>query len=285
MNQKVFITLLYMILSLNISIFGQEPQPKLFEGTMHAINLKNLDNKTIAFSSGIGYNGNEKITYTIKDNFILITNHTLHYYTLWDSNAKTVTVWSNQLKEGKIFDLNRFVKAYSCFTDKDRVYLKSTIPGYNYKFGDEIKIKTLGEDGYFLSGRLECLSAGVDMEYAYCKKYIMPYYMNDAQIYGFNRNRGYLITKYRFTIDNRVLTAKFKGYQGQEITEINPHAIDISAFATPNNIKFKESGLTGLHSFFKKLGKALKKNNLFPSADEVTYEINENESLVSTKKS
>lgn len=281
MKTKSFITLLFLLISLNIVSFGQDPEPQKFEGTINAINFKNLDNKTIAFSSGIGYNGNEKITYSIKDNFILVSNHTLHYNTLWDSNTNSVTVWSDILKEGKIFKLNEYVDAFSAFTSKNRTFgllwMKQTIPGYTYKFDNRIKIKTLGEDGYFQSGRIENPYSGADMEYAYCTKFLMPYNMTDAQVYGFNNTRNLLITKYRFTIDTRTITNKLKGYQGQEITELNPQTLDKSIFTIPDDIKLKKSGITGLHGFYKKLGKALKKNKLFPSTDEVTYELNEND--------
>lgn len=280
---KFFITIIFSVVILSVSASSQTHKPEIFEGNIHAINFKNIDDKTIALSSGVGYNGNEKITYTIKDNFILVTNHTLHYSILWDSDAITVTVWSNLLKEGKIFNLYDFIKIFSVFTNNPRtvgmLWMKQNIPGFKYKFDNKIKIQTLNEDGYFQSGRIENSYSGVDMEYAYCTKYKMPYYMKDAQIYGFNNiPENFLITKFRFTIDTRTASnSKLKGYQGQEITEINPQKLDISTFAVPDNIKLKKSGIAGLNGFYKNLGKALKKNNLYPTDNEVAYEINEND--------
>lgn len=251
-----------------------------FEGKLQVVTFNNMDKKTEGFSSGIGYNGATELEIIVKGDKVLVNNKSLFYSTLYDPESGFVYFWSEKLGEGISIDYQKYCEMFQVFTKKDRKFLFTVIPGYTYNLSVVTdKIESFGHPAQFLSGRIENKTAGVDVDLEIIPSISIPFGLNMALTYGIDIE-GF-VSKFRWTMDNRVaLVGQFKGYQGIDVKSMDmSYQPTEEDFKIPDSVIIKKKGPADLHGYCKKLGKYLKKNNLFPDQtnSEVIYELNENE--------
>lgn len=251
-----------------------------FEGKLQVVTFNNMDKKTEGFSSGIGYNGATELEIIVKGDKVLVKNKSLFYSTLYDPESGFVYYWSEKLGEGISIDYKKYCEMFQVFTKKDRRFLFTVIPGYTYNLSVVTdKIKSFGYPATFLSGRIENNFAGVDVDLELIPSMSIPLGLNMTLTYGMDIE-GF-VSKFRWTMDNRVaLVGQFKGYQGIDVKSMDmSYQPTEEDFKIPDSVKIKKKGTKDLHGYCKKLGKYLRKNNLFPDQtnSEVIYELNEDE--------
>lgn len=258
---------------------------KTFQGELTTIEFNNLDKKTITFSSMMGYNGACKISYYSKGSKVLVKNHSLCYSILLNPDNQTATYYCELLKEGISINYMEYWNLFATFSNKKRVIkagilfkMPMTMPHNKiYDFNTIVDTLTaFGHKSRFIKGRIENQYAGTDIDIEIIPSLKMSHALNVALVYGTQVDG--LPVKFRWNQNNSGgILGRMKSYQGIEIIELNENPINDNIFEIPDFIKIKKKGVGNIHGFLKKVGKYLKKNNLYPNQrnQEVTYELDE----------
>lgn len=274
---KALIALPILLLSYDI-IYGEAP---VFQGELSTIAFNNIDRKIENISTGLVYNGAEKITFFCKGNKTLARNKSLLYSILFDPDSGTVTYFCNGTNEGLSIDYLEYWTIYANFSKVERSIMGIKLSDYSVY---EVKTlcdttKHLGFKSKFVRARLEDKYAGTDMEYFILPEFSITPALNLAMVNGMELNG--LPIKFRWTQDSKAfLLGRTKLYKGFEVTEIKEdNNLDNSIFSIPPTIKVKKGNIGNIKGFLKKVNKYLKSTSLHPDlqGEKVFYELNENE--------
>lgn len=270
-----YMTFLIALVAVDTTVFA-----KTFIGRMEIVTFQNMDKTTQRFSSGIGYNGACREIVLVGENGLLVENKSLRFSKLIDADKGRVYIWCNGLGEGIDVDYNEYMAVFSTFSNRTRTYLGVELQKYNYDLRcDSDSIISFGKDAISCLGRIECKSSGTDIKKCvYIPAFESPQFLQCVLQDGFNVDG--LVVKFMWSIDTRVWGIKLKGYKGMEVQSIDwDYAPSKEDLTPPSGIVFKKKRINGVQGFYKKIGKYLRKNKLFPdqTGDEFIYEIDENE--------
>lgn len=259
---------------------GQNMSAEIFTGKMEMVSFQNIDEKTIQYSSGIGYNGACKESVIVNATKTLVKNNSLQYSTLLDADAKKVVIWCEKMGEGVEIDYKTYLITFNTFVDEPRVVMNYTVPPYKYNLKQTAaNLEAFGKPACFYSGTLENDNAGVSVQLEVIPSLECTPALQCILLYGLNV-KG-LPVKFRWNIDNRVeMLGQFKSYKGLEVESIDSnYTPSDSDFSIPGKVKIKRIKIWELDGFLQKIGKYLKKNKLFPdqTGNEFIYELNEDE--------
>lgn len=297
------------VYSILIILFAvQNVSAQTFEGELSVVSFNNLDKKTEEFSSGVGYNGTERINFYSKGEKVLVRNLSLLYSILFDPTNNVVVYYCEGLKKGISVNYNDYWSGYAVFSKEPRSFMGQKLPEYSlYEFETIAdSIQSFGCKAKFLRGRLENQHAGTDVELLLIPDRVISKALRLSLIHGLSVEG--LPVKYRWTSHLKFEAAfkdsgvkHFKGklrvgrerqhidinikdnlksYMGREIIDIKENDnLEDSLFVIPTDIQIEKTNPASLHGFLTEVGKYLKSNNLFPNqrGEEVTYEINDEE--------
>lgn len=278
----IFGNVLIMIL---ILFNAADANSKDFQGRLEIVRFINIDNKTQSMSSDVGYNGASRETITVSEDKVLVENKSLLYSMLFNLKTNQLFIWCEKMEEGIIVNCSAYVTLFSTFAKEPRYYGKTKLPQYLYNLKlTQDKLTSFGISSSIYSGRLECdmgkFSIGTDFQCEMIPSYSISQILQCVLLNGLNIN-NYMPIKFRWTSYSKgSVINNMKNYIGWEVQSIDWDYIPNDAiFSIPQNIQFKNFSIEKLHSFYKKIGKYLRKNNLFPdqTGEEFIYEINEEE--------
>ncbi len=269
--------------NIGLNLHGQTvPVPTKFEGEIKAIRTNNLDRNTEKISGGFGYNGATKFSYFIKDDKALAVDSTLHYSTLYDPSAGTITMWGHYMRKGVAISWDDYEMVLKSWSNAQRQYKGNILPPY-----DVYTITPIKENCEVLcySSKIYNVNFEIHNPISNSRNDIVietiPQFILSEAASGAIANcididgipaRIKAIMEIR--VEMKVFKKHIKSYLGLDVTEIIPNAdLPDSIFEIPSDIKIKKGGFIKWNRFIKKNIKHLKKKGLYPKDDEVIFEL------------
>lgn len=280
MNKLIYVSLAIIVCgNICFNLKGQPvTDPIKFEGEIKAIRTNNLDRNTEKISSGFGYNGATKFSYFVKGDKALAVDSTLHYSTLYDPIAGTITMYGHYMKEGIVIPWADYEMALKSWSNTPRQCKGKPLDPY-----DVYTITPINEDCEVLeypskiyNVNFEIHNPVANSQNVIAIEVIPQFTLSDAASGAIANciDVNGIPARIKAIMGTRVLGKDIKSYLGLDVKNIivNPYLPD-SIFNVPSDVKIKKVDLIKLNDFVKKNINFLKKKGLYPKDNEVVFEL------------